>query len=423
MPHAFSPSPSFAALRGTGRPGPAWPAAAMLALAMAFAALAFFSPAAPMAAAAETPLTVELSPAVVLSGTENVRVFARGCPPPVKVTSENGEAVPCAVRPGRGPRAAHALLFPRVPAAAQRLRLHFADPALPPVFLPVAREFRVVFTFDDGPAQGPTAQAAASPTWQVLDALDAFRHGENGERQGTSAVFFLLTSPDTFLGDTFTKGETPFGAATIRETARRGHVLGVHWGGGYGAQTITHPGHAALPPRGLENGHAGQESLLESELQQCIDRVTALTGQRPEFVRPTLWVYRDKRHPEISALPAYRRLGLKMTLTDAKYPDGGYKIISMFFPGKRRLFARNLRAAFLSGETNLVFSMHDSNSQTAAALPGLLAMVQTVFDGLDFGAGAPNREGGKRLRFAATPDEARAILRAKKRFVMFPPVE
>lgn len=356
----------------------------------------------------------EFSPRAVLSGTENVKVTLRGCPAPVKVTAADGAEIPAVIRPGR-PGGAHTVILARTPDADTVIRFHFAKTETEPLFLPVIKQFRIALSFDDGPAQGKTEEFKDSPTYKVLEALSAFRHGEGHARQGIAAVFFLLTSPDSFLYDGFTKGETAFGAAMIQETFRRGHLLGVHWGGGYAHQTDTHPGHVREP-----GTHGGQENRLEAELQQCAERITELTNVRPEFVRPTLWVYRDKRHPEVSALPTYRRLGLKMILTDGKYPDGGYKIISMFCPAKSRLFARNLEKAFRSGERYLVFSMHDSNIQTAEALPEILAMIEKVFNGIDFGTGRANRDGAARLRFATTADEVRAVLNAKKRFVMFP---
>jgi peptidoglycan/xylan/chitin deacetylase (PgdA/CDA1 family) len=297
--------------------------------------------------------------------------------------------------------------LPRLPNVAGDLRVDFSGQS--PRFIPLVDSVNVALSFDDGPAQGscPDGEKVcprtydASPTLAVVDALQNFRHGADDAKIGVAAIFFALTSPDTFLRDTFTKGETAAGGEILREIDRRGHLLGVHWGGGYRKQTTTHPRHAVLPAPNI-----WQNSLLETELQECADRLEKLTGKRPRYVRPPLWKYEIDG---VSALPDYRRLGLKMILTDARYPDGGYHIISAWIPRKKQIFIGYLRRAFASGKRDLVVSMHDANTQTASALPRVLQTIKDTFAAFDWGV-ADKRQINGRLRFAETPAEVARIL-------------
>ncbi|GHS91960.1 hypothetical protein FACS1894139_13720 [Planctomycetales bacterium] len=352
------------------------------------------------------------SPPVLFTATEQVTLKLRPATGELTLTSD-GEKLPFSTVKKRGDELT--VCVPKLPPREGVVRVDFAGQE--PRFIPLLDYFRVALSFDDGPAQSGDADAVRadivradavrhavpprSPTVSVLRTLADFRHGANNENIGVAAIFFVLTSPDTFLCDTFKKGETAAGGEILREIDRQGHVIGVHWGGGYGKQTTTHPRHAALPA-----ANSWQNNLLETELQQCLDRIEYLTGKRPRYVRPPLWKYEKDG---VSCLPTYRRLGLKMLLTDAKYPDGGYKIISVWIPRKKQLFAKNLRAAFRRGEKNLLLSMHDSNTQTAAALPEILQTVKDTFAAIDWGV-ANSSELGDRLRFAQTAAEIESIL-------------
>jgi peptidoglycan/xylan/chitin deacetylase (PgdA/CDA1 family) len=333
-------------------------------------------------------------PPVLFTATEQVTLKLRPATGELTLTSD-GEKLPFAIVKKRGDELT--VCVPKLPPRAGAVRVDFAGQE--PRFIPLLDCFRVALSFDDGPAQGGDDGRTASPTLAVLRILADFRHGANN--RGAAAIFFVLTSPDTFLRDTFKKGETAAGGEILREIDRQGHVIGVHWGGGYGKQTTTHPRHAALPA-----ANSWQNNLLETELQQCLDRIEDLTGKRPRYVRPPLWKYEKDG---VSCLPTYRRLGLKMLLTDAKYPDGGYKIISVWIPRKKKLFAQNLRTAFRRGEKNLLLSMHDSNTQTAAALPEILQTVKDTFAAIDWGVANPQTL-GDRLRFAQTAAEIENIL-------------
>lgn len=267
-----------------------------------------------------------------------------------------------------------------------------------------AGEINVLLTFDDGPAAAVNNDEAQSPTLKTLETLTNFTHGKNNEKRGVCAVFFILTAPDKFLYFTHRKGETVFGQKIIQEIDRRGHLIGVHWGGDYRGQTRTHLS-------GIRENTPLAEQMLTRQLQSSIDLITQLTNKRPEFIRPPLWIYRDKKNPALSALPIYEYLNLKMILTDAKYPDGGYKSISRLIPFKERLFTRSLQSAFLSGENNIIITFHDANTQTADNLPNALATIKRVYVEI-FGT-------NNGLNFVDNATHAARILREKEIFVMF----
>lgn len=288
----------------------------------------------------------------------------------------------------------------------------------------IVNSFKVVLSFDDGPAvcgRGDTGSPACGPTWETLNVLDRFRHGPGDSREGIKAIFFVLTTPDTFLWDTFYKAETPDGFALLQEQARRGHLLGVHWGGDYVKQTTTHLRRVNLPPYQWRAGEADiGQNALESDLLECISRITEATGQAPRYIRPPLWRFSSRKNPQLrqQVKEVYRRLGLKMILTDARYPDGGYAIISIISPYEGRKYKQNLARAFLGGETNLIISMHDSNTHTARRLPGILETIKDLFAQTSFGGvyGDP----GEYLDFATSAEQIEAVLAQKRRYTTFP---
>lgn len=288
----------------------------------------------------------------------------------------------------------------------------------------IINSFKIVLSFDDGPGvcgSGNTGSPACGPTWETLNVLDRFRHGPGDSREGIKAIFFVLTTPDTFLWDTFYKAETPDGFALLREHAQRGHLLGVHWGGNYVKQTTTHLRRVNLPPYQWRAGEANiGQNALESDLLECVSRIREATGQTPRYVRPPLWRFSSRKEPELrrQVKEVYRRLGLKMVLTDARYPDGGYAIISMISPYEGRKYKQNLRRAFLGGESKLIVSMHDSNTVTARRLPGILETIKEVFAQTSFGGvyGDP----GEYLDFAASAAEIESVLAHKRRYTTFP---
>ena len=290
--------------------------------------------------------------------------------------------------------------------------------------LRIIAEFRVTLTFDDGPGLDKKAAAGSiltSPTVKVLDGLDNFVHGDGCCKRGIKAAFFVLTTPDRFCKIVYPKVDTDKGKAVLREVARRGHVVGVHDGGSYGTQFNSHDKRVRQPPYAVKNLPATSfANALEADLYECVTTIMAVTGQTPQFVRPPLWRYKSSDDPEVEAgvKKAYARYGLKMILTDAKFPDGGYYMISLASVLKYSKFRKNLHRAFLSGEDNLVISMHDSNRYTANVIGRVLEMISEEFARTEFGG--ETADPGCRLNFADTAAEVRANLAGKRRFAMFP---
>lgn len=288
----------------------------------------------------------------------------------------------------------------------------------------VIDRFKIVLSFDDGPAVGGAKDDGVvdgSPTNKVIETLLSFKHGVNKQKTGVSACFFVLSQPDIFLRQTYFKAETKDGAVLVKKLADNGFVIGAHCGGDYKKQTVTHARSVTKEAYDVTGDDvADGQNALESELLECINRVVELTGKRPKYVRPTLWVYSNKKNPQIEkdVLATYKRLGLKMILTDAKFPDGGYSAISVVVVNKFSQFRNNLKRAFLSGERELVFSMHDSNNYTANTMNSILAEISETFSEISF-AGKKG-DADMRLDYAQTSAEVERVFDNKKRFVMFP---
>lgn len=299
----------------------------------------------------------------------------------------------------------------------------------------VVDKVRVALTFDDGPAAcGDPAdgECAGSPTARVLEALAGYRHGPKRSRKGVKAAFFVLTGPDRFMGTTYPKGETEDGRRLLARMEREGHVVAAHWGGPYGKQKYRHISRVDCDGDGADDdgdgradedkpydcdgdGRADGASALESDLLQCIGRIQAVTGRRPEFVRPPLWSYRRPGHPEVEGrvLAAYRRLGLKPVLTDAKLGDGGYAIIG-FFVSQDRMLKKGLRRAIAAGHAELVVTMHDSNETTAGDLHKWLRRIERTLGGVRLGGRRLDVE--REVSFAASRGELLKVLRSKRRY-------
>ena len=293
--------------------------------------------------------------------------------------------------------------------------------------LRIIDKFRVTLTFDDGPGLDKNSvgcDITTSPTVRVLEGLDNFVHGSGGCKRGIKAAFFVLSTPDEFCKIVYPKADTAQGKVILQEISKRGHVLGVHDGGEYRTQFNSHDKRALQPAYAVDGMPADCfANALEADLYECVGTITAETGQIPEFVRPPLWRYMSKSDPRVGSLvrKAYARYGLKMILTDAKFPDGGYYMISIASFQKYGKFRKNLRKAFLSGEDNLIISMHDSNRFTANAIGRVLKIIVAEFSRIEFGG--QRADPGWRLDFADTAEQVRTNLSGKKRFVMFPEFE
>ncbi len=299
----------------------------------------------------------------------------------------------------------------------------------------IVDRLRVALTFDDGPvpAGDPAdGKVEGSPTARILDALAAYRHGPGRSRRGLKAVFFVLTSPEKFMGKTYLKGETADGRALMARVAREGHLLAAHWGGKYRKQGYHHTSRVDGDDNGVDDdgdGRADEDQAydvdgdakpdgkcaLESDLLECTARIRKVCGQRPEFVRPPEWVWRRPGRPEVSrrVRAVYRRLGLKMILTDAKLGDGGYALVSALAL-ENRCLKLSLRRAVARGHADIVLTMHDSNTKTARRLEAVLRRVERILAGISLGGRriSPLRD----VEFVSDGQELARLLRAKRCF-------
>jgi hypothetical protein len=129
-------------------------------------------------------------------------------------------------------------------------------------------------------------------------------------------------------------------------------------------------------------------NALESDLIQCRQRLnralsTVRSGmtspdiQKPgtiSYVRPPVWKYKIG---SLDARPVYEALGMQMVMTDFRLVDGGYP--HQGFPMPRRMAARTAKA-ISEGQTELVLTMHDSNTHTARDLPKILDRLEHALE-------------------------------------------
>lgn len=204
--------------------------------------------------------------------------------------------------------------------------------ALPPNAYPA----RFLLTFDDG----PSTREPYNPTRAILDAL-----ARNPVQPGIKAVFFVQTRDPR-------AGGSAAGRALMRREHAEGHVLGVHSGSPRG-----HIDHCLMP-----------DAELERTLANAKRDIAAVAGRPPDLVRPPFWDY-DAR-----TLAAYRRLGLRMLLTDVSANDGVIYVFDVSF--RRRSHIRDALAGLrekiaagglpvVGGAIPLVVAFHDTNTFTA----------------------------------------------------------
>lgn len=299
----------------------------------------------------------------------------------------------------------------------------------------VVDRLRLALTFDDGPVpvgDPEDGRVEGSPTGRILDVLANYRHGPGRSRRGLAAAFFVLTSPEKFMGRTHRKGETADGAVLMKRAVREGHLVEAHWGGRYRKQGYHHTSRVDGDDNGVDDDGDGRvdedraydvdgdgrpdgSCALESDLLECVARIRQVTGRRPEFVRPPEWVWRKPGRPEVSRRVAgvYRRLGLKMILTDAKLGDGGYALVSVFSL-ESKMLRFSLRRAVARGYSDIVLTMHDSNTITANRLTAWLRRVESILAGISLGGRRINPQVD--VEFIDDGDELAALLRAKRCF-------
>ena len=110
------------------------------------------------------------------------------------------------------------------------------------------------------------------------------------------------------------------------------------------------------------------DAELERTLANAKRDIAAIAGRPPDLVRPPFWDY-DAR-----TLAAYRRLGLRMLLTDVSANDGVIYVFDVSF--RRRSHIRDALAGLrekiaagglpvVGGAIPLVVAFHDTNTFTA----------------------------------------------------------
>ena len=232
---------------------------------------------------------------------------------------------------------------------------------------------RILLTFDDGPNE-PTTTA-------VLEEL---------AKRKAKAVFFILTGPETLFEKrsfrrVYPKAETESGFQAVMKEVEQGHLIACHWGGTYGSQSNYHPPRLLEPAYdstgdGVVDKISGTGNALESDLIQCRQRLnqalfavqSEMLGQdiqKPgtiSYLRPPVWKYKIG---DLDARPVYEALGMQMVMTDFRLRDGGYP--NQGFPTPRRMAMRTAKA-ISKGQSEVVLTMHDSNTQTAKDLPKIL---------------------------------------------------
>lgn len=237
---------------------------------------------------------------------------------------------------------------------------------------------KILLTFDDGPQP--------ENTMMVLDELS---------KRNAKAVFFILTGPETLFRNmpfkmVFPKAETEEGLQTLVDEASQGHLLACHWGGSYQAQSRFHPRRMNEPAYdatgdGVIDRVSMPGNALESDLIQCRQRLNQAlqashdprNGGRQQapgdikYIRPPIWKYKNRHH---DARVVYAALGMQMVLTDFKLGDGGMRFQGVPGPGR---MAKNTAKAILNGQTEVVLTLHDSNSRTARRLSGTLDKLES----------------------------------------------
>lgn len=233
---------------------------------------------------------------------------------------------------------------------------------------------KVALTFDDGPSAA--TENEQSSTQLILDIL---------KKERITAAFFILTTADRFHGKTLPRGETKAGYNLIKTTVRDGHLIACHWGGSYGAQKKLHPNRLHqlaydIDGNGVIDKVTPLGNALESDLIQCKSRLQQALNvenkvqQSIQFIRPPLWVFKNKKG---DARSTYQALGLKMILTDAKLYDGGLGL------QRRRKMVRDMAKAIKHGEKQIVLTLHDSMMKTAINLPKTLKKIRKKMYKLD----------------------------------------
>lgn len=240
-----------------------------------------------------------------------------------------------------------------------------------------AKPAKILLTFDDGPNPESTPSILA----------------ELKKRQA-KAVFFVLTGPETLFKKypfrkTYPKAETDEGFQIVADEIRQGHLIACHWGGTYENQLNYHPRRLQAPAYdynqdGIVDQVSEQGNALETDLMQCQDRLNQALSlvqsednsahiQKPNtlhYIRPPVWKYKID---ELDARPVYESLGMKMIMTDFRLVDGGYPIQG--FPIPERMAAKTSKA-IKNGQSEVILTLHDSNTRTARELSKTLDMLE-----------------------------------------------
>lgn len=211
---------------------------------------------------------------------------------------------------------------------------------------PISVASRFLLTFDDG----PSIDREFNPTVSILEQL-----AQNKVQPNIKAIFFVQTRNHN-------GGGTAYGRQLLRREHAENHLIGVHSGSPRG-----HVSHVRMPAE-----------ELEQSLRDAAEDIKAITGEKPEFVRPPFWSFT----PDTLAL--YERNGLNMLLSDVKAYDGVIRVFNISF--RRRSNIRNelLRVReevrqgqipLVDGVAPIVVTFHDPNTFTASHMEEYLQIL------------------------------------------------
>ena len=238
----------------------------------------------------------------------------------------------------------------------------------------------IILTFDDGPHAQFTG-TGRNYTENILNTLE-----RNSLCNNIKAVFFVQTHAAS-------RGGNAIGQKLIAMTAGKGHIVGIHTGSNQ--DHARHVTRSALPAYEINNKLQGRNAL-ESDMIRAKQRIAALTGKVPVFVRPTYGAFNR------TVLNTYATQGLNMIMWDIPSEDNirSHESIERIEQHIRESVRREIR----SGNRRIVFLFHDINRRTQRELMRYLyCITDTVM------------ELGLRPRFPTTRWELQRMLLYKAR--------
>ena len=221
---------------------------------------------------------------------------------------------------------------------------------------PEGNKVKIYLSFDDGPHSLPLG-VDANYTEKIIQTL-----ASNSVQDSIKAVFFVQTHVPN-------RGGSETGQTLLKMLEQEGHIIGIHTGST--ADHVNHKTRASINAYDANDDGVVDEkdgvNALDSDIIRASSRISGLTGNTPQYVRPTYGSYNSATE----AIYAKRGLSMIMWDIDSEDATNRYSAGEALAEVLRSRISKKIE----QGETEILVLFHDIKPGTQSHLDDYLIAI------------------------------------------------